>query len=560
MERLSLADAVARHVRPKDTVHVVLGHSRWTAAARELARQTWGSDPGFTLVMLSLSSLGALFFAGGLVRKVVTAYSGDAFPTYSPNPVFQQAYASGAVEVEHWSFLSYVQRLEAAARGLPAIATRSLRGSNMADNPDYHEVETPLGSVSLLAPLVPDVALLHAPVADEQGNVALAPPLLEGVWGVHAARRGAIVTVDRVVKDLRGLPHTARVPAHRVLAVAEVPFGAHPGGLHAPGLPVDSYGEDVDFWIEARAASRDGTFGEWARRWCLETDSQESYLDRLGAHRLQGLRRRAEPDSWRDDDLAWPVDAERPVTAWETAATWAAREVADRVAALGADGVLAGAGVANLAAWVGVAAAREAGHPVALTAELGLWGYQPTPADPSIFNHRSFPTAAMLTDATEVLGVLVGGPGTTTLGCLGAAQVDAAGNLNSTLIPDGPFLVGSGGGNDVVTTADESLVITLLRPGRTPERVGYVTSPGGRVRTVVTDRGVLRKRDGDRLRLSAVPAGPEPLSDRARRAVGSCGWDLEVERELTELAPPERAEVRRLREFDRRGWFIGDRG
>ena len=48
------------------SVHLALGHSRWTAAARELVRQWWGRDPGFTLVMLSLSSLGALFFRGGL--------------------------------------------------------------------------------------------------------------------------------------------------------------------------------------------------------------------------------------------------------------------------------------------------------------------------------------------------------------------------------------------------------------------------------------------------------------------------------------------------------------
>ena len=118
-EHLSLDDAVARHVRPGDTVQVLCGHSRWTAAARELVRQHWGSDAGFTLVMLSLSSLGALFFQGRMVRKVITTYSGDTFPTYTPNPVFQQGYAAG-VEVEHWSILTLSQRLEAAARGLPA--------------------------------------------------------------------------------------------------------------------------------------------------------------------------------------------------------------------------------------------------------------------------------------------------------------------------------------------------------------------------------------------------------------------------------------------------------
>ena len=39
--------------------------------------------------------------------------------------------------------------------------------------------------------------------SDRAGNVALHPPMLEGVWGALGARRGAIVTVERVVDDLR---------------------------------------------------------------------------------------------------------------------------------------------------------------------------------------------------------------------------------------------------------------------------------------------------------------------------------------------------------------------
>src|SRR5947209_4013580 len=192
MKHTTLADAVAANVRPGDTVLLTVGHSRWTAAARELVRQTWGSDPHFTLVMLSLSSLGALFFRGGLVDKVITAYSGDSFPTYTPNPIFQQAYKSGEVEVEHWSILTYLQRLEAAARGLPGAVTGSLQGSSMAENADFSVVDTPFGPVGLVSPLVPDVALVHGVAADRDGNVAVNPPLLEGVWGALAARRGTI--------------------------------------------------------------------------------------------------------------------------------------------------------------------------------------------------------------------------------------------------------------------------------------------------------------------------------------------------------------------------------
>ena len=94
------------------------------------------------------------------------------------------------------------------------------------------------------------------PLADRAGNVVLQPPLLEGVWGALAARRGAIVTVERIVDDVRPWSHLVRIPAHRVLALVECPMGAHPGGLYTGDLPVDGYGEDYDFWVEARAATR----------------------------------------------------------------------------------------------------------------------------------------------------------------------------------------------------------------------------------------------------------------------------------------------------------------
>ena len=81
-----LRDAVAEHVRAGDALHLVVGHTRWTAAAREVVRQWWGRDPGFTLVMLSLSSLGALFFQGGLVRKVDHRLLGRHVPELHAEP------------------------------------------------------------------------------------------------------------------------------------------------------------------------------------------------------------------------------------------------------------------------------------------------------------------------------------------------------------------------------------------------------------------------------------------------------------------------------------------
>jgi acyl CoA:acetate/3-ketoacid CoA transferase alpha subunit len=551
-----LRDAVAEHVRAGDAVHIVVGHTRWTAAARELVRQWWGRDPGFTLVMLSLSSLGTLFFRGGLVRRVITGYSGDTFPNFTPNPVFADAYERGEVDVEHWSFLAFAQRLEAAARGLSAIVTRSIAGSSMEANDAYARIDSPFGEIGVLAPLVPDVALLHAAAADTRGNVAVHPPLLEGVWGALAARRGAIVTVERVVDDLRPWSHHVRIPGHRVLAVCEVPLGAHPGGLFAGRLPVDGYGEDYEFWVEARAASRRDDFDEWIRHWVLEPATQDEYVDRLGAERVARLRATADPDSWRVDAAAYPPDLDVPPNRWELAAVWGARHLAERVLALGADAVLAGAGVANLAAWLGVSQARAAGAGVELTAEIGLWGYEPTPADPFVLNHRNFPRSTMLADAGLVLGTLVGGPGTTTVACLGGAQVDRMGNVNSTRLDD-RFLVGSGGGNDVASVAAESVVVALLTPERTPAKCGYVTSPGRTVQALVTDLGVLEKRgDAGELVLTAVPRGEAPLDERVAAARSACGWDLRVAEPVRELSPPTAEEVEALRRWDPRGWFL----
>jgi acyl CoA:acetate/3-ketoacid CoA transferase alpha subunit/acyl CoA:acetate/3-ketoacid CoA transferase beta subunit len=533
----------------------MLGHSRWTAGARELARQFWGQDPGFTLVMTSLGALGALFFQGGLVKKVVTTYSGNSFPTYTPNPIFRKAYESGQVEVEHWSILTLAQRLEAAARGLPAAVTGSLVGSSMADNDAFTVIDSPFGPLGLLSPLAPDIALVHAAAADRDGNLAFSEPLLEGVWGAWAARRGVVATVEKVVDDLHGLGHRVRVPGHRVLAVVEAPFGAHPGGCYAPGLPVRSYGEDITFWNMAAEAAAKDTFDEFAAEWVLGPATHDDYLRRLGDDHLQWLEGRSVPTSWQADAAATPVPDDPAVSRWEQAAAFGAREVERVVADVSADAVLAGAGVANLAAWVAVARARAGGGRVVLTAELGLWGYEPTPADPYIFNHRVFPDTPYLSDASAVLGMVIGGPGTRTVGCLGAAEVDRAGCLNSTELAGGRFLVGSGGANDVASRATACVVVTLARPERLPETVAYVTSPGHRVASVVTDLGVFRRQDGI-LRIAAVPAGESPLEERVGALVAACGYTPEVARTVEELAPVQAAEVGALREFDRQRLFL----
>ncbi len=151
--------------------------------------------------------------------------------------------------------------------------------------------------------------------------------------------------------------------------------------------------------------------------------------------------------------------------------------------------------------------------------------------------------------------MVIGGPGTTTVGCLGAAEVGRDGSLNSTELAGGRFLVGSGGANDVASRATACVVVTLARPERLPETVAYVTSPGQRVASVVTDKGILRRSDGV-LRLAAVPAGDGSLEERVRSFTTSCGYEPDVVRDVEELTAVRHDEVRALREFDRQRLFL----
>ncbi len=305
---LPLEEAVRRHLRAGDAVHVVTGHTRWTAAARELIRQWWGKDPGFTLVMLSLSSLGRGPVPGRPGQAGGDRLFGRRLPQLHPQPLVRrrlsQRRGRGRALVLPQLPPAAGGRRPWAAGGDHRIHPGLVDGVQRPGSPSWSQ---PFGGeMGLLAPYAPDVALVHAPMADREGNVAFSPPLLEGVWGALAARRGAVVTVERVIEDIRPWAHLVKIPAHRVLSVSEVPLGAHPGGLYVPHLPVEPYGEDLEFWEEVRDASRSDHFDEWIRHWILEPADQDAYRRQLGEERLVPACG-AGPSRTRGATTRWPI-------------------------------------------------------------------------------------------------------------------------------------------------------------------------------------------------------------------------------------------------------------
>jgi len=454
--------------------------------------------------------------------------------------------------------------------GLPYLPTRSIVGSTMAEhNADSFEVVGDGESgerFGLVKPLVPDLCILHGLAADKHGNTILTPPLGDGIYGAMAARHGALVTVEKVVSTefVRRYSHLVRLPGRFVSAVCEVPFGAHPSGIsnHQQVPGVYGYADDYDFYEEIRTLSRDErALDRWIEEWILSVD-HEGYIRKLGHDRLLFLKGKADGDSWRAEiEPHIPRIAEQgPPNRAELLVCAAARKLADIVIERGYDTILAGVGFSNLAAWLAAKIVRDSGRHVDLMAEIGFFGYHPRPADPFIFNYRNIPTCAMLSDIFHIMGILMSGARNRCVGIFGAAQIDRFGNVNSTMIPGRTFFVGSGGANDVASGACESVVTMIQDRERMVERVPYITSPGARIRTLVTTLGIYEKLDGDdEFTLTAVVADTDAPDVEAlvRRAKDACGWDLKVAREVDVVPPPDARQLAMLRLWDPKGQFLG---
>src|SRR6185369_16523426 len=185
--RMALPEAIRRWVRPSQSLYFAVGCSRPHAAMYELCRQFRGARPGFEMAILGASHSFVLPIHLGLVRRLITTFAGDAYPTPSPSPVINRAWNDG-LEIEAWSVLSFVERLRAAAFGSEWTLTRSLRGSSMLESHlQAGRARISDGEVQIRA-LTPDVAFVHAACADRAGNLVLTPPWGDGVAGMLAAR------------------------------------------------------------------------------------------------------------------------------------------------------------------------------------------------------------------------------------------------------------------------------------------------------------------------------------------------------------------------------------
>lgn len=564
----SLEQAIRRHVKKGMAIHFA---GRGGALFYQLVREFWGKNPGFTLINNSVTATVFALIQGGLVKRIIASFIGDAYPSAGPNPVAQKAYMSGEVELENWTMLTIPQRLLAGAMGWGFTPTRSLVGSSMEEEnkESFTVIADPFApgeKIGLMKALRPDIALVHGVAADRCGNLIMTYPLGADVFGAWGAKNGVIVSAEKIVPTeyIRRHSHLVRIPSYMVKAVCEVPYGAHPGGMTNCGLPeFEHYFDDYDFVIDVREASRnEEKFLKWIKNWILDCKDYNEYLSKVGRDRLLYLKGKANSDSWKAEITAEipKIDFNRQANPAERMVITAAHVTAEKFITGGYKTILTGVGLSNLAAWLAIHRLKERGYDVDIMAEIGMYGYLPKASDPTIFSYYCMPTCKILNNIETMLGVFVSGPSNQCIGILAAGQVDKFGNINSTKIPGVTYLVGSGGANDIATNNRETVVVINSGKLRLVEKVPYITCPGKNVKTLVTDVGVFEKI-GDKETFTLTAYIPSQANQKTEGAVAEIrekvGWELDVAPNLKKTELPTKEELTLLRLFDPKRFFIG---
>jgi glutaconate CoA-transferase subunit B len=191
----------------------------------------------------------------------------------------------------------------------------------------------------------------------------------------------------------------------------------------------------------------------------------------------------------------------------------------------------------------------------------------------SVGDSRTFHRGLMATSMADIMETCQRGLMDFTF--LGGAQIDAYGNLNSTMIGTDYTrpkvrLPGSGGANDLASLCWRILVVTNHDPRRFVDKVdfvttpGYLTGPGAREAAglprgtgpyrVITDLAALGYHP-DTKRMQVVSLHPGISLNQVR---GATGFKLGVQEPLATTAPPSEAELLILREeVDPHRYVIG---
>jgi glutaconate CoA-transferase subunit A len=259
--RLSLADAVARHVQPGRRVYLGNFGAQLFAVGHELIRQ---GAHDVDAVIASGGLLMDQLLGAGVLRS---ATYGHCWSPVGPAPAwnFRRAAQAGdtSVELHELSLGLLTAALTAGAWGVPFLPVPDLPGTGYVEE-DWSRgrlttASCEFGAARVVKAEVPDVAFVHVDLADPDGNGVVRGPLGEVLVAAQAARTTVLVAeqiADRLTVRRAGIS----IPGLLVDAVVEAP------GAVAPDGAVGRYSRDVAAYqrYSQRSATPEG-FASWLK-------------------------------------------------------------------------------------------------------------------------------------------------------------------------------------------------------------------------------------------------------------------------------------------------------
>lgn len=220
--------------------------------------------------------------AGGCVDRLVSTYVYRGGGRAGGSAV-ERALQNHTLEMEDYTNFEYNARLVAGMHGFTFIqalegvrATDLFRKRTFMGEDKYRIIKCPYtGKEVLTVPAAnPDVCIVHVQRADKFGN-AQYWGALGSVAAAALASKKIIVSCEQIVEDdiIQSSPHLTIIPAHRVDAVVEIRWGAHPMEV------IGNYNRDIMMYsLFANACSKADKMDEWMDEWVYGRKDREAYL------------------------------------------------------------------------------------------------------------------------------------------------------------------------------------------------------------------------------------------------------------------------------------------
>lgn len=239
-----------------------------------------------------------LMCAGGVVGTVQNSFVGfEADLGLAPN--FRRMAETGTIQVRETDCIAMMVQLRASQFGVPFMPTPVVAGTQVLGlSTDFRQMTCPFSGekVNLLPALRPDVALIHAHKADDQGNVKLYPPYFADLLFVEASDK-VIVTVEKIItrEELKHIG--SNIPYYEITGVLELPLGAHPTSCY----PDYSYDRaHLSEYIRSAQEGPEAFSSQYLQKYVFGPKNHQEYLELIG-----GEEKREALMSWQQDEGRW---------------------------------------------------------------------------------------------------------------------------------------------------------------------------------------------------------------------------------------------------------------